>query len=140
MNSANRASPNSSPRMLTASASPSVFWSHRSGSVREHRLATRLTQRHKREARDQISLPAPKPIPRPEKTCRNCGTRVNPGSERCLHCSIGLAKDQFAQAAKSGRVAAQSAEAQMRRAATQRQQVATRKRMDRVGSSGMAQR
>jgi hypothetical protein len=104
-----------------------TLWKEKSGSVHQHRLATRLTQRHKREAKGQTSLARPKQPPRPKKICRGCGTQVNPSRNYCLHCSIGLAKDQFAQAAKAGRVAAQSAEAQMSRAATQRQQIAARK-------------
>jgi hypothetical protein len=45
---------------------------------------TRLTQRHRREAKDCLSQPFQKPAPRPQTVCRICGTGIE-ASGRIVH-------------------------------------------------------
>jgi len=104
-----------------------TLWSRSRPGTNSNGPATRLTQGRRREARGQPALPRVKPLPRPQNICRTCGTQVNRGRNYCLQCSIELAKQQFAGAAKSGRVAAQTDEAQARRSATQQRHFAARK-------------
>jgi hypothetical protein len=62
--------------------------------------------------------PDPKPPPRPQTVCRICGTGIEPDRTYCALCTPGISKDNLADVARSGRIAAQSPEAQARRAAT----------------------
>jgi hypothetical protein len=79
---------------------------------------TRLTQGHRREAKGVQSQPSLKLAQRPTAVCRICGTGIEPDRTYCALCTPGISKDNLADVARSGRVAAQSPEAQARRAAT----------------------
>ena len=50
--------------------------------------ATRLTQRHKREAKGAPSLPRPIAPPRRENICRGCGKTIRDGRTNCAQCAI----------------------------------------------------
>ncbi len=82
--------------------------------------ATRLTQRHRREAKAGTSSTPTKPAPRPQAICRICGTPIARGRRYCASCVTTVAKENLVEVARSGRVAAQSPEAQARRAETKR--------------------
>jgi CRISPR-associated endonuclease Cas1 len=69
---------------------------------------TRLTQRHKREAKGAPPLPSPIPRPRTENLCRGCGKTIRPGRANCADCAIGGATERLASAARLGRVAARN--------------------------------
>jgi hypothetical protein len=89
-------------------------------SARQFAPATRLTQRHRREAKGGMSIRPSKPAPRPQPICRVCGTSIQAGQSYCAVCVISISRDNLIEVARSGRVAAQSPEAQARRAATKR--------------------
>jgi len=81
---------------------------------------TRLTQRHKREAKGSAFI-SPRTLPaRREKICRICGTTMTYGQTHCRNCSISFSRERLIEVAKAGRIAGQSAEAQARRSDTQR--------------------
>jgi CRISPR-associated endonuclease Cas1 len=83
--------------------------------------ATRLTQAHKREAKGvSTDIPLPEP-PKPPRIWQGCGAPINYGKSFCSSCGVIVARDELIESAKRGRIAAQSPEAQVRRAETQRQ-------------------
>jgi len=81
---------------------------------------TRLTQRHRREAKAGMSATPTKPAPRPQAICRICGAPIARDRSYCASCVTTVAKENLVEAARSGRVAAQRPEAQARRSATKR--------------------
>jgi CRISPR-associated endonuclease Cas1 len=83
-------------------------------------IATRLTQQHRREARGRPGLPRVDPPPRPQSTCRVCGTETTPGTKYCGPCAAALSTKRLVSVAKAGRLAAHSAAAEGHRADTQR--------------------
>jgi CRISPR-associated endonuclease Cas1 len=82
--------------------------------------ATRLTQRHRREAKAGMSAMPTKPAPRPQAICRICGATIARGRSYCASCVTTVSKQNLVEVARSGRVAAQRPEAQARRSATKR--------------------
>lgn len=64
-----------------------------------------------------LRKPAPPP---PLSVFRVCGTSILPGRSYCVSCAITPAREALIEAARRGRVAAQSRDAQARRAETQR--------------------
>jgi CRISPR-associated endonuclease Cas1 len=82
--------------------------------------ATRLTQRHRREAKAGMSAMPNKPAPRPQAICRICGAPIAHGRSYCASCVTTVSKENLVAVAQSGRVAAQSPEAQARRSTTKR--------------------
>jgi len=94
-----------------------TLWTSRSGS---NSLATRLTQRHKREAKGRASMPPSIPIPKREHLCRGCGKRIRSGRVNCALCAIDNATKNMLDAARIGRLKANGLEAQRKRASTNR--------------------
>jgi CRISPR-associated endonuclease Cas1 len=95
-------------------------WSTVKKPTRSQRPATRLTQGHKREAKGILDIPANTP-PKRRRICLGCGGQIVYGKNFCSSCGVVIARDELIEAAKRGRIAAQSSEAQARRAETQRQ-------------------
>jgi len=85
------------------------------------RLPTRLTQRHKREAKGAPPLPKPLRLGPRENLCRGCGKNIRHGRTNCASCSIDSATTRLAEAARVGRLSANSPEANTKRANIQRQ-------------------
>jgi len=81
---------------------------------------TRLTQRHKREAKGASPLPSPISPPRRENLCRGCGKTIQIGHTNCAECAIGGATERLIRAAKLGRMAARSLEARAKHVASRR--------------------
>jgi CRISPR-associated endonuclease Cas1 len=96
-----------------------TLWSTIRKQVRHHRPATRLTQANRREARAVESAPPAAPVPRPQSFCRECGVEIWRGGRRCANCANAVNTVGLIEAAKKGRVVAQSAVAQSRRSETQ---------------------
>ena len=96
-----------------------TLWSTIRKQVRHHRPATRLTQVNRREARAIESAPPPARAPHPQSFCRECGVEIWRGGRRCAGCANTVNTVGLIEAAKKGRVAAQSAVAQARRSETQ---------------------
>ena len=96
-----------------------TLWSTIRKQVRHHRPATRLTQVNRREARTiESAQPAASP-PHPQNFCRECGVEIWRGGRRCASCANTLNTVGLIEAAKKGRVAAQSEVAQTKRSETQ---------------------
>jgi CRISPR-associated endonuclease Cas1 len=87
---------------------------------RHFALPTRLTQRNKREVKDGNPVPVEKAQFKPQRLCRGCGSEIAYRASHCKSCVKKILSDQITEAAQTGRIAAQSAQAQSRRAATQK--------------------
>jgi hypothetical protein len=83
-------------------------------------IATRLTQNNKREAKGALPLPSTISAPRRDNLCRGCGKTIQDGSTNCVRCAVDDATENMLNAAKIGRETANSPEAQLKRATTQR--------------------
>ncbi len=103
------------------------FWlANPSKAIRNDGLPTRLTQARKRETRGlSPELPATR-IPKPLAWCRLCGVSIHCGFQYCRSCVPAISRESVMKAAKFGRLATHSPEAQARRSETQRQQNAAR--------------
>jgi CRISPR-associated endonuclease Cas1 len=110
-----------------------TLWSARHRPARQTLPATRLTQAHRRQASNP-SLPTQAP-PRPPTVCRDCGAQVSPDQRYCSSCAVTVRTTALAEAARIGRTAAQSREAQARRADTQRLHQAARRKWQAHGKS-----
>jgi CRISPR-associated endonuclease Cas1 len=99
------------------------LWSGRRDS-RETGPPTRLTQSRKREAKGIANAPAPKPVIHPHSVCRSCGKSIVTGRRYCAACAVRAATEHILEVGlegrKAGQAVAHSAEAQGRRANTQR--------------------
>lgn len=105
-----------------------TLWVGRSSSSRP---ATRLTQRHKREAKGKIiSLAIAPPVP--EKVCLGCGKAIAKGSTHCPVCIVEVSRTRMLELACKGRIASKSTESLARVAATQRRQALAWRRWDPV--------
>jgi len=80
------------------------------------RLPTRLTQRHKREAKGAPPLPQPLRPLRGENLCRGCGKTIESGRVNCAHCAVDDATKNMLDAARIGRLTANGPAAQNKRA------------------------
>lgn len=99
------------------------------GRSRSSRPATRLTQRHKREAKGKIiSFAIAAPVP--EKVCLGCGKAIAKGSTHCAVCIVEVSRTRMLELGRKGRIASKSAESLARVAATQRRQALAWRRWD----------
>jgi len=104
-----------------------TLWSSRSRSSRQFIPATRLTQSHRRRGNGRSSgLPVEHP-PKLPVVCGVCGALIKAGQRYCASCAPVISKAELVKAARRGRVAAHSKEAQARRAETQRRQHTARR-------------
>jgi CRISPR-associated endonuclease Cas1 len=97
-----------------------TLWSTIAKPARQTFPATRLTQRRRREAKGGPSSLPEKSTLKPESICRVCGIPVMPGRHYCGSCVGTISGENLTEAARLGRVAAQSPQAQVRRAASKR--------------------
>ena len=81
---------------------------------------TRLTQQHRTEAKGKLWTPRVK-FSKADHLCRGCGKRILDGNKHCSQCAVISATERFVDAARIGRQTANSPEAQLKRASTQRQ-------------------
>ena len=81
-------------------------------------IATRLTQRNKREVKGS-NVPAVKQ-PKPEHACMGCGKPIKPDRNHCANCAIDGATERLVNAARIGRVAARRPEARAKHVASRR--------------------
>jgi hypothetical protein len=86
---------------------------------RQRGPATRLTQLHRRQARDVPPISQSTPLPRPQSSCKQCGAAIGRGRNYCARCAIKLNTAGLVKAAQLGRVASHSDRAEARRAETQ---------------------
>src|SRR3974377_751572 len=89
-----------------------TLWSTLPSSDRKKPPATRLTQRHNREAQGGAAMAAAPTAPKHQSVWKICGTSIRPERKFCGPCAATFQGDQIREAAKSsGTVAAHSAEA-----------------------------
>jgi hypothetical protein len=81
---------------------------------------TRLTQRHKREARGARSFPTIECAPRGQHLCRGCGKSIGTEHTYCVSCARDGSKARMIQAAKIGRLVSHTSEARAKQSATRR--------------------
>ena len=79
------------------------------------RVATRLTQRHRRAVKGS-AVPAVA-LPKAEHVCNGCGKKIPSGETHCLKCSAPITRRNLATGRKAGR----TPDALAKRAATQRE-------------------
>jgi CRISPR-associated endonuclease Cas1 len=105
------------------------LWSTVCGSGRRVRPATHLTQTHRRDlkAAAGFSVPLP-PAPQPPRVCPRCGAAVKTGKSHCAPCAIAVQRQGFLKIAEHGRMVAHTAEAELKRGATQTRQHAVRQK------------
>lgn len=92
------------------------------------RIATRLTQRNKREVKGS-NVPEVKQ-PKPEHVCSGCGKAIMPKRNHCANCAIDGGTERLVNAARIGRVAARSPEARARHAESERRHANARSSWD----------
>jgi CRISPR-associated endonuclease Cas1 len=80
-----------------------------------------LTQTHRRKAKGISALPLVPVASRAENLCLGCGKTIGDRHANCAQCAVGDATRTILHAAKIGRQTANSHEAQIKRASTQRQ-------------------
>jgi len=80
-------------------------------------IATRLTQRNKREVKGSDVPPVK--VPKPERVCRGCGKTVQGDSIHCAKCDVAIATKRLVKAARAGRVAGHTPEALAKQSETQ---------------------
>ena len=97
-----------------------ALWSSSARLAREPAPPTRLTQRSKREAKGAPPLPSPIRVPRRDNLCRGCGRTIEHRRTNCAHCAVDDATKNMLDAARLGRQTANSPNAQLKRANTQR--------------------
>jgi CRISPR-associated endonuclease Cas1 len=83
---------------------------------------TRLTQRHKREAREGSPLPPLERVARRQRLCRGCGKEIQHGHTHCATCAVERSTQRLVDAAHQGRVVARGPGARAKHAATSRRQ------------------
>jgi hypothetical protein len=77
---------------------------------------TRLTQRHKREAKGAPSLPVPSKTPQPQNVCQGCGSHIRAGKKYCVNCAVATSTNRLLDVARRGRIISVSPEVNARRA------------------------
>lgn len=92
-----------------------TLWQSTSSSKSGWRLATPLTQQHRREAKGQPSFPTID-APKPERLCRGCGKTIKRNKSFCANCGLEVMRQSF----DAGRKMAQLPEFRAKRSAAQK--------------------
>jgi CRISPR-associated endonuclease Cas1 len=104
-----------------------TLWSTTSKLKRERIPATRLTERHRSEAKGGVYTPAANLVPRPQRICRTCGATLKHGRSHCAACAGPESSKRMLDIARLGRIATHSPKAEALRAATRRRHAAALK-------------
>jgi CRISPR-associated endonuclease Cas1 len=99
-----------------------ALWSKRIKPDGDTPPPTRLTQRHKREAKGKPGVPRQLRAPRPQNVCRGCGKPIRDEHTHCAQCAVDGATARLADAARLGRLASRTPQARAKQGATQRKQ------------------
>jgi CRISPR associated protein, Cas1 family len=89
------------------------------GKLTRQLIATRLTQRNKREVKGSDVLEGRQQ--KPEHVCSGCGKPIKAERKHCANCAVDNATTNMLAAALIGRQTAHSPEARLKRANTQRE-------------------
>jgi hypothetical protein len=106
-----------------------TLWSKR-GHSRRLTLATRLTQTRRRIVKGPSPDLPVKPGPPPLRICQTCGGNLKRGTRYCVACSIEVSRENLLNAAKAGRIATHTPQAEALRASTQKKQYASLRAWD----------
>jgi CRISPR-associated endonuclease Cas1 len=96
--------------------------------VTKRLIATRLTQRSKREVKGS-DVPTTK-NPEPEHACAGCGRSIKPARTNCPNCSVEVATERLEQITQIGRIAARTPEARAKHVASLLRHVKARSAWD----------
>jgi CRISPR-associated endonuclease Cas1 len=88
---------------------------------------TPLTESNRRGAKGNAAKLTAVQAPKPVKICRICGTAIPSSDKYCVSCSPVISTEALLEAAKHGRVASHTPEAEARRGETQSRQHAARR-------------
>jgi CRISPR-associated endonuclease Cas1 len=91
-----------------------ILWQTTRTSQHKVLPPTRLTQRHKREAKGTPSLPVERK-PRPQNICQGCGSHITPRKKYCFSCGVATSTERLLDVARQGRMIATSPEVNARR-------------------------
>jgi CRISPR-associated endonuclease Cas1 len=103
-----------------------TLWSNSTRPDRQLGPSTRLTQRRRREAKGAPSFPRATRVPQRQKLCPGCGKDIRADVTQCGQCAIEGATQRLADAARLGRVAANTPGARAKQSVTQREQARAR--------------
>jgi hypothetical protein len=97
-----------------------TLWSNSRKPDGQAAPATRLTQRHKREAKGAPPFPPAERASRIQRLCRGCGKSIRAEHTYCNLCGLEGAKQRMIDAARAGRLASRSPEARAKHRASRR--------------------
>jgi CRISPR-associated endonuclease Cas1 len=103
-----------------------VLWSTVRHNGRRTPAPTHLTQSRRREAKGRPHLHVAA-LPQPPRLCRTCGASVTAGYDRCSYCKIPACRKELIKAAKKGRLASHSTNAEKKRAENRKRNAAAQK-------------
>ncbi|HWZ96864.1 MAG TPA: CRISPR-associated endonuclease Cas1 [Candidatus Dormibacteraeota bacterium] len=106
-----------------------MLWSTIRNNKRNVLAPTHLTQSRRRYAKGTPKIKVLIPQ-RPPHVCLTCGGKVTLGHRYCSHCKVEVTTKALIKAAQKGRLAAHSAEAERKRAASRRMHLAAQKNWD----------
>ena len=96
-----------------------VLWSTFKNHGRRTLPPTHLTQGRRRDAKGKPHLQFVTP-PRPAHLCRNCGKNATLGYERCAVCKVAVCTNELVKAARNGRLASHTPQAETMRGESRR--------------------
>lgn len=97
------------------------LWSTARRPQRQFSVATPLTQDHRRAAKGKTGQHAAT-FPKPPNVGKTCGIPVRNNMKYCDPCAAGASTESLVEAAKLGRIAAHTPEAERKRSETQHRQ------------------
>jgi hypothetical protein len=100
-----------------------ALWSSSARLAREPAPPTRLTQRTKREVKGAPHQAQPIKTPKRETLCPECGKTIQKRSAKCAACYAENASQRMIDIARIGRQTANSPDARLKHAETQRRNV-----------------
>ncbi len=101
----------------------------RSGGTRTSSPPTRLTQQRRIEAKGNVWIAAVEPA-KNDHLCRGCGKKIKEARSHCAHCAVATATERLVNAARIGRLAAQTPEARKKHAESERRHALARSSWD----------
>ena len=104
-----------------------ILWAKRSRPYNQSVPATRLTESHRRQASCKPAGPTLALAPKPPNVCRICGILIKGSDNYCASCAVNVTRESFIKAARQGRIASHSREAEIQRSETQRRHHAAKR-------------
>ena len=97
-----------------------IFWASANSKSAHLSPATRLTQSYRRMAKGKEPLPSGVKAPESPRLCKLCGTHIMGHQKFCSECAPTNSKEALIEAARKGRIAAQTPEVLARLGGKQR--------------------